>query len=79
MLRVFLSLTAACVLVMLFLLAGVCLAAGPTVTVHPEETDEILANPGMGWQTFHHTAKQDKNLPAWIPSTVHYARWGSHL
>ena len=30
----------------------------------------------MGWETFHHTSKQDKNLPTWIPSTVHYARWG---
>ncbi|NQT15517.1 MAG: DUF4832 domain-containing protein, partial [Planctomycetes bacterium] len=46
------------------------------VTVAPEETDVILANPGMGWQTFHRTADEDKNLPAWIPSTVHYARWG---
>gem|GEM_PF-4337815 len=46
------------------------------VTVTPEETDEILANPGMGWQTFHRTSKADKNLPSWIPSTVHYARWG---
>ena len=42
----------------------------------PKETDEILANPGMGWETFHRTADDDKNLPAWIPSTVHYARWG---
>jgi hypothetical protein len=47
-----------------------------TVTVKPEETDEILANPGMGWETFHRTSKQDKNLPSWIPSTVHYLRWG---
>jgi hypothetical protein len=46
------------------------------VTVTPEETDEILTNPGMGWETFHHTGKQDKNLPSWIPSTVQYARWG---
>jgi hypothetical protein len=46
------------------------------VTVTPVETDAILANPGMGWQTFHRTSKQDKNLPRWIPSTVHYARWG---
>jgi len=46
------------------------------VTVAPEETYEILANPGMGWETFHKTAKQDKNLPSWIPSTIHYARWG---
>ena len=49
---------------------------GELVTVVPEETEELLANPGMGWQTFHRTAKQDKSLPAWIPSTVHYARWG---
>lgn len=46
------------------------------VRVVPVETDEILANPGMGWQTFHRTSKQDKNLPSWIPSTVHYACWG---
>ena len=52
------------------------LAHGQQVVVTPEETDEILANPGMGWQTFHRTSKQDKNLPSWIPSTVHYARWG---
>ncbi len=46
------------------------------VKVAPQETDELLANPGMGWQTFHRTSKQDKNLPPWIPSTVQYARWG---
>jgi hypothetical protein len=46
------------------------------VTIKPQETDAILANPGMGWQTFHRTRTQDKSLPAWIPSTVHYARWG---
>jgi len=48
----------------------------PVVTVAPEETDELLANPGIGWQTFHRTRDKDKSLPAWIPSTVHYARWG---
>ncbi len=52
------------------------LAAADWVTVVPRQTDRILANPGMGWQTFHHTAKQDRSLPDWIPSTVHYARWG---
>jgi hypothetical protein len=46
------------------------------VTIVPDETDELVANPGMGWETFHHTRQQDKNLPGWIPSTVHYARWG---
>jgi hypothetical protein len=52
------------------------IACGQPVLVTPEGTDEILANPGMGWQTFHRTRVQDKNLPSWIPSTVHYARWG---
>ena len=51
-------------------------AQAQQVTVQPEETQELLANPGMGWQTFHHTSKKDKNLPSWIPSTVHYSRWG---
>jgi hypothetical protein len=46
------------------------------VKVVPEETDELLANPGMGWETFHRTRDKDQNLPDWIPSTVHYARWG---
>ena len=46
------------------------------VQVIPEQTDEILRNPGMGWETFHRTSAADGNLPAWIPSTVHYARWG---
>ena len=49
---------------------------GQQVVVTPEETDEILANPGMGWETFHCTSKQDKSLPPWIPSTIQYARWG---
>lgn len=51
-------------------------ASDAVVTVRPEETDEILANPGMGWETFHRTSKADKNLPPWIPSAVQYARWG---
>ena len=36
------------------------------IIVTPEETDEILANPGMGWETFHRTSKQDNSLPSWI-------------
>jgi len=44
--------------------------------VVPEETDELLANPGMGWETFHRTRDKDRSLPDWIPSTIHYARWG---
>lgn len=46
------------------------------VTIHPVETGELLANPGMGWETFHRTQDKDRNLPEWIPSTIHYARWG---
>lgn len=61
-------------LIFVGLMAG--LAPAQQVVVTPEETDELLANPGMGWQTFHRTSKQDKNLPSWIPSTVYYARWG---
>jgi hypothetical protein len=47
-----------------------------TVKVMPEETDAVLANPGMGWETFGRPADKDKNLPDWIPSTVRYERWG---
>ena len=46
------------------------------VIITPEEAGDILANPGMGWETFHKTANEDQNLPSWIPSTIHYARWG---
>ncbi|MCX5644834.1 MAG: DUF4832 domain-containing protein [Phycisphaerae bacterium] len=51
-------------------------ASAKIVTILPEETDELLANPGIGWETFDKTRDKDKSLPAWIPSTVHYARWG---
>ncbi len=46
------------------------------VRIFPKTSDALLANPDMGWETFHHTRLDDKNLPAWIPSTVEYARWG---
>jgi len=52
------------------------LVRAETRVVVPEETDELLANPGMGWETFHRTWPKDKNLPSWIPSTVQYTRWG---
>jgi hypothetical protein len=41
--------------------------------VTPEETDELLGNPGMGWQTFHRFADEDKNLEG-LPSTSAYFR-----
>ncbi|MEN6428001.1 MAG: right-handed parallel beta-helix repeat-containing protein [Phycisphaerales bacterium] len=55
---------------------GQATGPGQTLTILPEQTDELLANPGMGWQTFHRTRDKDESLPDWIPSTVHYARWG---
>ncbi len=63
-------------------IAPVSEAAPPSVSdarrvvVAWEETDELLANPGMGWETFHWTSAKDKNLPSWLPSTVQYIRWG---
>jgi hypothetical protein len=63
-------------LVAAFFVAAIVHADDSPVVVKPDETDEILANPGMGWETFHCTSKQDRGRPAWIPSTVHYARWG---
>lgn len=51
-------------------------ASDEIVTIVPQETDELLANPGLGWETFGRTRDRDRNLPDWIPSTVHYERWG---
>ena len=42
----------------------------------PREIDDLLPNPDIGWETFHHTAANDRNLPKWLPSTVYYFRWG---
>ena len=55
---------------------GASVLADEQFVVKAEETDEILANPGIGWETFGRTSNQDKNLPSWIPSTVRYDRWG---
>ena len=44
-----------------------------TVTVTPSESDELLASPGMGWQTFHHFADDDANLGD-LPSASAYFR-----
>lgn len=52
-----------------------CGVQGRQIVVSPETTDELLANPGIGWETFNRTRQQDKNLPAWIPSTINYSRW----
>ena len=52
-----------------------CGVQGRQIVVSPETTDELLANPSIGWETFNRTRQQDKNLPAWIPSTINYSRW----
>jgi hypothetical protein len=44
--------------------------------VQPTEIDDLLANPGIGWETFLRPAAEDTNLPEWIPSTIQYIRWG---
>ena len=51
-------------------------ATAEIVTILPEETEELLANPGIGWETFGRTRDKDRSLPDWIPSTVRYERWG---
>ena len=63
------------VLIFFASLGGSASAADVLAVVRPALTDELLANPGMGWETFHRTSRADKNLPAWLPSTVYYARW----
>lgn len=45
-----------------------------TAVIEPREIDDLLANPGMGWQTFHRFADQDPNL-AGLPSTSAYFRF----
>ena len=39
------------------------------VTISPQQTDEILANPDMGWETFHRS-NDSITLPADIPAGV---------
>ena len=59
------------------LLVGSLDAAEPsasTVRVEPRETDELLANPGMGWLTFHRFADEDPALEG-LPSTSAYFRF----
>lgn len=45
-----------------------------TVRVEPREIDELFANPGMGWQTFHRFADEDKHLQG-LPSGSAYFRF----
>ena len=66
------------VLVIIALLVPACgstiAAEGETTMVKPTEIDDLLANPGMGWQTFHRFADEDPNL-AGLPSSSAYFRF----
>lgn len=48
--------------------------ASEMVRVEPKASKELLANPGMGWQTFHRFADEDKNLEG-LPSGNAYFRF----
>src|SRR5947209_11013069 len=56
--------------------AAVLAASAPTANVvaEPKESDALLANPGMGWQTFHTFADEDRNLQG-LPSSCAYFRF----
>lgn len=47
--------------------------AADTVRVEPREINDLLANPGMGWQTFGKFADEDRAL-AGLPSSTAYFR-----
>src|SRR2546430_1049101 len=48
--------------------------SGSRVTVTPREIDDLLPNPGMGWQTFHTFADCDPALQG-LPSSCAYFRF----
>ena len=56
--------------------AGIAFGAGgqEMIEVRPEESDELFANPAMGWETFCRSALDDANL-AGLPSSTAYIRW----
>lgn len=54
-------------------------AAGRHVTVTPQEIDDLLVNPGIGFETFHHFngEKQVKNYP--VCSIAYFRLWWKQL
>jgi hypothetical protein len=65
----------AAVLLTAILLCSPCIAGeGGTVTVTPKPSDELFANPYMGWETFQTAAKEDPGYGV-LPSSVLYARY----
>lgn len=53
---------------------GIPECAASSVTVEPQTSDEVLANPGMGWQTSHSFADDPANRDA-PPSAAAYFRF----
>jgi len=65
---------AGAVMVFAFLAMATKAAAAEPVRVQPREISDLLANPGMGWQTFMRFADEDRAL-AGLPSSMAYFRW----
>ena len=61
-------------IVLFFLVEVGVMSAAERVRVEPKEIDDLLANPSMGWQTFHRTADRDPALDG-LPSSVAYYRF----
>ena len=71
------AITAAGLLAILFLTVGI--SVWPTARRSPcipKKPTKSWPTPAWAGRRFTAPAKQDRNLPSWIPSTVHYARWG---
>lgn len=58
----------------LLMVVPVAQAAPPLVKVKPTESNELFANPGMGWQTFHNFSDTDRALEG-LPSASAYFRF----
>lgn len=63
-----------CVFVLMIVLSfSLSALAAEQVVFTPKKIDSLLANPGMGWQTFHKFADDDPSL-AGLPSSSAYFR-----
>jgi len=61
-------------IILAFVAAYVQAQAAELIRVQPREIADLLANPGMGWQTFMKFADEDPAL-AGLPSSTAYFRW----
>ena len=50
------------------------LVSTAAVAIYPIELDDVISNPGMGWQSFYTTKNNDPNN-AGIPSQAAYIRY----